>query len=105
MRNRLKDWKEKLPLLSDPKDRPNDFQALVIGCLNNNMSVRDATRVFGLTEKTVRAWREAYPDLNTENDERYFMRRARALGADDETIAGWFGFDRADKVSMLLAEK
>lgn len=105
MRNKLTNWKKTLPLLASPKMRPNDFQRLVIACLNNDMTVRDATRVFSITEKTALTWHRRFAEVKTENDKSYFMRRARELGADDETIAQWFGFDRPDKVSMLLAEK
>lgn len=67
------------------------------------MSVRDAERVFGVTEPTIRAWRRKYGGMKTIDDKTYFMNRARQLGADDEAIAQWFGIERTDKVNMMLA--
>ena len=87
-----------------PKDRPNDLQRLVLSCLDNGLTVRDATRVFGVAESTIQKWSKEYANVTTLDDKEYFMHRARELGASDEVIAQWFGFDRIDKVSMLLAK-
>lgn len=104
MRNRLTNWKEKIDLLNSPGNRPNDFQKLIIRCSNNGMNVRDAHRVFGIAERTVRDWKTQFSDKETEEDMIYFMRRARELGADDETIAQWFGLEQVEKVNVILAE-
>lgn len=104
MMNNLKGWREKLPSLPNPKERPNDFQRLVLQSVKNGMTIRDAVRVFGISQPTINKWANKFSDSYTEPDGVYFMRRARELGASDEVIAVWFGFDRVDKVSMLLAE-
>lgn len=106
MRNRLKNWREKLPLLPDPKTRPNDFQRLILMCLTRGLTIRDAERVFGVSEKNIQGMKTRYETVESDkSDLPYFMNRARELGADDEVIAKWFGFDRVDKVSMILADK
>lgn len=105
MRNRLTKWKETIDKLENPKDRPNDFWQLVFSCMQNGLTVADAQRVFGLTERHIRDMRHKWGNKQTLQDKTYFMRRARALGADDETIAIWFGFDRVDKVSMILSDE
>jgi transposase-like protein len=105
VKKNLKHWKDKIGKLPSPKKRPNDFQRLVLECIQNGMNIRDAWRIFDISESSLRDWRKLYGEVKTDPDQLYFMRRARELGADDEVIALWFGFDRADKVSMLLAEK
>lgn len=105
IKNRLKIWKTVIGTLENPKDRPNDFQQLVLACLDNGMAVRDAHRIFSIGHSTIEEWREKYKDMHTPPDKIYFMKRARALGADDGAIAQWFGIERLDKVAMALAEK
>lgn len=104
MRNKLKNWKTVIDTLGNPTDRPNDFERLVLECMSRGLNTQDTQRIFGIGTDTAYRWRRKYGGTVTEPDKTYFMRRARALGADDETIAVWFGFDRADKVSMLLAQ-
>ena len=100
---KLKKWEQILPTLENPRSRPNDFQRLVLSCIQRGMNKLEAQRVFGVSDTTLRKWTSDYAGVATEEDLAYFMRRARELGADDEVIAEWFGFDRPDKVAMLLA--
>lgn len=104
IRKQLTKWKSVIDSLQSPKDRPNDFQRLVLSCLKNNLNVSDAVRIFGISQPALNGWLEKYDNVDTLPDQIYFMQRARQLGADDEAIAGWFGLDRADKVSTILAE-
>lgn len=99
----LKKWRESRHL-PKPKDRPNDFQRLVLGAVKNGMQVRDAVRVFGVTQPTINRWQATYGDAAASNDLHYFVKRASALGASDELIAQWFGINRVDKVTMIVAE-
>lgn len=103
IRNQLKKWKEVIGSLENPKKRPNDLAALIISCLENGLTRKDAERIFGVSQNYVNRLQRKYPD-KTLPDKLYFMHRARQLGASDEAIAGWFGFDRIDKVSSALAQ-
>lgn len=100
----LRFWKERIDSLQNPKDRPNDFQRLVLSVIERGMSVRDASRVFGQTEQTLFNWRKKYGRVKTADDMTYFIVRAHQLGASDEAIAGWFGLQRADQVAMITAK-
>lgn len=104
MRRKLTKWKEVLPKMEHPRNRPNDFQRLVLSCLDAGMTNRDALRIFGISENQLKNIRRKYGDVTTVSDLTYFMKRARDLGADDEVIAIWFGFDRVDKVTSILAQ-
>lgn len=100
----LKNWREVIDRLQNPKDRPNDFQRLVLSAIENSMSVRDASRVFGQTEQTLFNWRKKYQDVDTLVDMEYFVIRAHKLGADDEAIGKWFGLQRKDEVATITAK-
>lgn len=100
----LKKWKEAIKQLGNPKDQPTDFQCLVLTAMKNGMTVRDASRVFGLTEQTLFNWRNKYTKFSGIDDKSYFMLRAYKLGADDEVIAKWFGLQRIDQVASMIAK-
>ena len=105
LQRKLINWRSVLPKLDNPKKRPNDYQRLVLNCLNNGMTVQDAQRVFGISRMAIVDWRRQFSGISTAADSVYFMERARKLGADDETIAYWFSIERIDKVAMILAGK
>lgn len=104
MRNRLKIWKTVIDSLENPNDRPNDFQRLVLDCIKRGMPVRDAVRIFGVTQPTIQTWLKKFSDQEPLPDDTYFMNRARQMGAEDEVIAQWFGMKRPDQVAMRLAK-
>lgn len=104
IRNRLTKWKSVISTLENPKNRPNDFQQLILDCHKNGLTVRDAHRIFGVSHRFINDLKNKFTEQRNLDDKRYFMLRARKLGADDEAIAQWFGYDRADQVSMELAK-
>lgn len=90
MRRRLKNWREVLPTLPNPKERPNDYYRLILSCKSNGMNTRDIMRVFGVSQFMVDDISKKFRGIETVSDREYFIDRARKLGADDEAINQWF---------------
>lgn len=103
IRGRLRNLDEVLPTLEAPPNRPNERQRLAVDAVRRGLPIGDAAAVFGTSYQSVQNWINKFSDDDAESDLVYFMSRARELGANDEEIAQWFGFDRADKVSTILA--
>lgn len=105
LRNRLKKWKEVIGTLDDPKSRPDNFQQLVLACMENGMNMRDASRVFGLSESTLKKWSKDFRKSERKRDLAYFVERAHKLGADNDVIAIWFGIDVSQVEDILSAKQ